>query len=77
MIIFELILSNVVCTQAAEAASACPNGEEEVNCFADPCSLASECKGNPSATCKSNYCGGCNGVFYDNEGNVVDCEAHG
>ncbi|XP_078681744.1 uncharacterized protein LOC144916492 [Branchiostoma floridae x Branchiostoma belcheri] len=35
----------------------CPNGEELVNCFEDPCSYT-RC---PAGTeCVSNYCGGCN-----------------
>ena len=45
-----------------------PDCEDEkcvpVNCFVDPCSVAS-CPAVPGATCISNYCGGCNAIFVD------------
>ncbi|CAH1271521.1 FCGBP [Branchiostoma lanceolatum] len=50
----------------------CPPGVNMVECFADPCDNA-ECPANPNATCKANYCGGCNAVFYDAQGNKVNC----
>ena len=46
---------------------------EEVNCFVDPCQFA-ECPAKPTAVCKSNYCGGCNAVFYDGVDIVEDCQ---
>eukprot|EP00245_Coleochaete_scutata_P015521 TRINITY_DN6946_c0_g3_i1.p1 TRINITY_DN6946_c0_g3~~TRINITY_DN6946_c0_g3_i1.p1 ORF type:complete len:246 (+),score=34.28 TRINITY_DN6946_c0_g3_i1:135-872(+) len=42
-----------------------------VNCLVDPCQFA-KCPKNSSATCVSNYCGGCNAVFYLN-GVPVKC----
>ncbi|XP_066294756.1 IgGFc-binding protein-like [Branchiostoma lanceolatum] len=50
----------------------CPPGVDMVECFADPCDNA-ECPANPDATCRANYCGGCNAVFYDAQGNEVMC----
>lgn len=41
-----------------------------VNCFVDPCMFAS-CRAYAEATCRSNYCGGCNAEFFDASGNDV------
>ncbi|UJR28287.1 hypothetical protein I4U23_009535 [Adineta vaga] len=43
-----------------------------VNCFVDPCGMA-KCNKHPEATCRSNYCGGCNAWFYNKVGQRVDC----
>ena len=49
--------------------------EMPVDCFVDPCEVASECQINIPVECSSNYCGGCYADFYDLEGNLVDCYA--
>ena len=43
-----------------------------VNCFVDPC-LTATCPGQPAATCRANYCGGCYADFYVNGQNVTAC----
>ncbi|XP_035671401.1 waprin-Phi1-like [Branchiostoma floridae] len=55
------------------AATPCPPGVNEVFCFVDPCRFAT-CAAHPDATCISNYCGGCNAVFYDINDNEVNCD---
>ncbi|XP_078603947.1 uncharacterized protein LOC144877775 [Branchiostoma floridae x Branchiostoma japonicum] len=50
----------------------CPPGVDLVSCFEDPC-VTAECPAHPTAMCKANYCGGCNAVFYDDQGDKVDC----
>eukprot|EP00058_Branchiostoma_floridae_P022677 XP_002608167.1 hypothetical protein BRAFLDRAFT_90418 [Branchiostoma floridae] len=57
-------------------ATLCPPGVDVVNCFADPCQVT-KCPAYPAATCRSNYCGGCNAVFFDANGNKVNCNAYG
>ncbi|XP_035683317.1 zonadhesin-like isoform X1 [Branchiostoma floridae] len=52
----------------------CPPGVDLVSCTQDPC-VNAECAAHPTAMCKANYCGGCNAVFYDDQGNKVDCMA--
>ena len=43
-----------------------------MNCFQDPCS--EKICPHLDATCVSNYCGGCNAVWYDQTGqNILDC----
>lgn len=37
------------------------------SCLVDPCMFAS-CPAHPLATCRSNYCGGCNADFFDVNG---------
>ena len=44
-----------------------------VNCFVDPCEVASECQINTPIECVTNYCDGCYADFYDLDGNLVDC----
>ena len=44
----------------------CPNGVPVVRCVIDPCQLKT-CS-DQKATCVSNYCGGCNAVFYNYDG---------
>jgi eight-cysteine-cluster-containing protein len=51
----------------------CANGEQPVQCFAQPCSVAPACDVE-GAVCVDNYCGGCNAEFYDGFGNAV-CQA--
>jgi hypothetical protein len=50
----------------------CANGEQPVQCFAQPCSVAPACA--EAAVCVDNYCGGCNAEFRDAFGNAV-CQA--
>ena len=45
---------------------------EPVQCLVDPCKL-SECA-DPDATCKANYCGGCNAEWFTPDGLPADCE---
>lgn len=48
---------------------ACADGSEPVNCFVDPCDVAScDVEG---AVCHSNYCGGCNAEWRDESGAAV------
>ncbi|CAH1257330.1 CRIM1 [Branchiostoma lanceolatum] len=54
----------------------CPPGVDVVNCFADPCQVT-RCPAHPDVTCRSNYCGGCNAVFFDSYGNKVNCKEYG
>ncbi|CAH1263554.1 Hypp2729 [Branchiostoma lanceolatum] len=56
----------------ATASPPCPDGSAPVNCAVDPCTTTT-CAAQPGATCKANYCGGCNAVFYDDSGNEVNC----
>lgn len=49
-------------------ASFCADGSEPVNCFADPCAVA-RCDG--AVSCTSDYCGGCNAIFFDAAGNHI------
>ncbi|XP_066290079.1 zonadhesin-like isoform X3 [Branchiostoma lanceolatum] len=53
--------------------SMCPPGVRQVRCARDPCEVV-RCPAHPEAQCRANYCGGCNAVFYDNDGNRVDCD---
>jgi len=49
----------------------CPAGLHKFNCIADPCQ---EFCSDPDADhCESNYCGGCNAVWYDSNGNALNC----
>lgn len=45
---------------------ACNDGNPSVNCFVDPCQVAT-CD-VAGASCRSNYCGGCNAEWYDASG---------
>lgn len=45
----------------------CADGTQPVNCFVDPCMVAS-C---PEGECVSNYCGGCTAESYDDFGQMV------
>ena len=49
--------------------SCCPTCCDEpcVNCFVDPCEFYI-CGDDPSYTCRSNYCGGCNREWFDENG---------
>ncbi|CAF1035266.1 unnamed protein product [Rotaria sordida] len=58
----------VNCTKS----STCPPGQEEVECTIDPCEGAT-CPAYPTAKCVSNYCGGCNALWYKADGTTVDC----
>lgn len=50
----------------------CPSDKQLATCLINPCIL-SFCPHYPNAKCFSNYCGGCNSVFYDeNDRDVTD-----
>ena len=48
----------------------CPPDKPRVYCFVDPCQVTT-CPTHPEARCISDYCGGCNARFFDDEGNEV------
>ena len=48
----------------------CPSGVKQVECLKDPC-LGSTCPFHPNATCKPNFCGGCNADYVINEVDVT------
>ncbi|ESP02596.1 hypothetical protein LOTGIDRAFT_171918 [Lottia gigantea] len=54
----------------------CPKGVELVSCFTNPCNGAI-CSDPSAKTCKANYCGGCNAVWYDSNNEVVSCNTKG
>ncbi|XP_077861520.1 uncharacterized protein LOC144341797 [Saccoglossus kowalevskii] len=55
---------------SATAELRCSDGSL-VNCLVDPCDVTS-CE-LPYAGCEADYCGGCNAIYYDADGNVLDC----
>ena len=44
----------------------CPPGVPELSCYIDPCADAT-CRKYPAATCRPNFCGGCNAEFFVND----------
>ncbi|XP_078580431.1 uncharacterized protein LOC144864342 isoform X2 [Branchiostoma floridae x Branchiostoma japonicum] len=54
----------------------CPNGQPLVNCVVDPCTVTT-CPGTPDAECVANYCGGCHADFFNSDGELACCGAHG
>ncbi|KAJ8020411.1 Neurogenic locus notch-like protein 1 [Holothuria leucospilota] len=50
----------------------CPDDQPPVQCLVNPCDTA-RCPSSLDATCRANFCGGCNAEFYDSDGNSVDC----
>ena len=52
---------------AAVVPPTCPPDKPLVNCLVDPCQFAT-CT---DATCVSDFCGGCNARFFDEDGNEV------
>ncbi|XP_006825481.2 uncharacterized protein LOC102803365, partial [Saccoglossus kowalevskii] len=58
---------------SATAELRCSDGSL-VNCLVDPCDVTS-CE-LPYAGCEADYCGGCNAIYYDADGNVLDCSDH-
>ncbi|CAH1789242.1 unnamed protein product [Owenia fusiformis] len=51
----------------------CPP-EDIVQCERNPCDLSQGCPACPGATCRPNYCRGCNAIFYQSDGSrVTDC----
>ena len=48
-------------------AALCPNCTLPANCLVAPCQFAS-CPAFPAATCRSDYCGGCNARFFVGKG---------
>eukprot|EP00727_Mastigamoeba_balamuthi_P014490 m51a1_g9666 putative protease inhibitor (123) ;mRNA; r:1233114-1233566 len=57
-----LLLVATLVAVVVSASSPCPPGVHVWNCLVDPCSVSS-CPRDPTATCHSNYCGGCNAVW--------------
>ncbi|XP_033644021.1 kielin/chordin-like protein isoform X1 [Asterias rubens] len=57
-----------------EPISACGDGVNtlQLDCPDDLCQRAT-CENHPGAKCKISHCGKCHTVFYDNDGNKVDC----
>ena len=51
-------------------AAPCPEGVTVVNCLRDPCDGAS-CGGVSGAHCVSDYCGGCNARWYNDDDEEV------
>ena len=51
----------------------CPVDKPQVNCGRAPCSAATKCRADPTATCKNNYCGGCNADFFNKDGKRINC----
>ena len=47
----------------------CPPGVPIINCFVNPCTAAS-CPNIPTATCRADYCGGCNARWYVGGGSI-------
>ena len=62
---------------SSEVGSCCPQccPSSCVNCFVDPCANY-VCASNPELTCYSNYCGGCNRLWYSEENflGYVSCD---
>jgi len=56
---------NKECTETTE----CPDGGRPVECLVDPCTVT-PCK-EPYDTCVSDYCGGCNAIFRNKNGERV------
>ena len=54
----------------------CPPGVPEALCSDDPCEIH-HCADYPRATCRANYCGGCNAKFYTEKGEEADCSLPG
>ncbi|XP_071954539.1 uncharacterized protein [Antedon mediterranea] len=50
----------------------CPAGVPTTPCLINPCRFA-QCPLNQAARCHSNYCGGCNAVFIDQNNFPVQC----
>ncbi|XP_033126206.1 neurogenic locus notch homolog protein 1-like [Anneissia japonica] len=48
----------------------CDEGDVPVNCFVSPCQFAT-CSVKPSL-CINNFCKGCDAVFYDVKGNIIE-----
>ena len=70
--IFQIDFMLVYKTKFSEPGTNCPHGVSVVNCLIDPCQRKT-CS-DQKATCVSNYCGGCNAVFYDYTGqNEAKC----
>lgn len=59
-----------------EACRECPPGVPMAMCSDDPCKISS-CPLNQNAVCKANFCGGCNAVYHDENGNKVNCSDSG
>ena len=67
---FRLYHTNIIRTLSS---TGCPEGVEEFVCLTAPCTV-NTCTAHPDATCRDNYCGGCNAEFYDANGNQVNCD---
>ena len=49
----------------------CPTDKPPVNCFVDPCQFA-KCPAHANAKCVSDFCGGCNARFFEDDEEVTD-----
>ena len=49
----------------------CPPDKPPVKCFVDPCQFA-KCPAHPNAKCVSDFCGGCNARFFEDDEEVTD-----
>lgn len=63
-----LIVVSLLCLVGSAATQCSPS--DMVNCFVDPCT-ETRCPAYPTATCRPNYCGGCNAEFYTSDGTEV------
>eukprot|EP01012_Entosiphon_sulcatum_P013615 TRINITY_DN1883_c0_g1_i1.p1 TRINITY_DN1883_c0_g1~~TRINITY_DN1883_c0_g1_i1.p1 ORF type:complete len:929 (+),score=164.55 TRINITY_DN1883_c0_g1_i1:130-2916(+) len=61
---------NACCPECRPVSRPCPDGSAPTNCLVDPCGTAT-CASNPNAQCVADYCGGCNAIFYDANGQTV------
>eukprot|EP00172_Hildenbrandia_rubra_P001314 Plantae.Rhodophyta-Hildenbrandia_rubra.ctg1857.p1 GENE.Plantae.Rhodophyta-Hildenbrandia_rubra.ctg1857~~Plantae.Rhodophyta-Hildenbrandia_rubra.ctg1857.p1 ORF type:complete len:212 (-),score=14.18 Plantae.Rhodophyta-Hildenbrandia_rubra.ctg1857:145-780(-) len=60
------------CKRYGRLACRCGNGSAPINCLVDPCSVSKPpCE--EAKVCKSNYCGGCNAVWFKEGGEQLAC----
>jgi hypothetical protein len=66
------------CTQGTcgrECGPTCPDGTNEVNCLASPCSIAKSTCETDFVSCIDDYCGGCSALVFDAAGNPEVCSS--
>ena len=61
------------CVTLSGCCEACCDNEC-VDCFTSPCDNWG-CVGHPEYTCRDDYCGGCNRIWYDGNGARTACES--
>ena len=54
-----------------DTAATCPDCTQPVNCVIDPCEVTA-CPAFPNATCRADFCGGCNARFFIQRQEVTD-----